>query len=498
MRFPRAAGILLHPTSLAGKYGIGDLGPPAFGFCEALAAAGQTYWQMLPVTPTGYGDSPYSSFSAFAGNTLLISPENLAADSLITWEFVNERPEFPTERVDYGWVFEWKGEMLRRAYDQFQKWAGDLSGEFDTFCREHASWLDDYALYRALKASQGQRPWFEWPDELRGRHDDALARAANDLADTIREEKFYQFLFFRQWSALKAHANGLGVKLIGDIPIFVALDSCDVWRHAGEFKLNQDGSPRVVAGVPPDYFSSTGQRWGNPICDWEAMAANGFEWWIARFRSMLEIFDIIRVDHFRGFAAAWEVPGEDDTAENGEWVEVPGSELFRALTAALGELPVIAEDLGGITPEVDALRDEFAFPGMRILEYGFGGDAGNRDLPHNYVPNTVAYTGTHDNDTAVGWFKSLDRRTRRHALEYLGTRSARGINRHMIRVLYESIADTVLIPMQDVLGLKSDARMNTPATTNANWQWRMPEANFGDDIAAKLAAYAELYGRKRS
>jgi 4-alpha-glucanotransferase len=495
MRFPHAAGVLLHPTSLAGRFGIGDLGPTSFEFCDRLTEAGQTYWQMLPVTPTGYGDSPYSSFSAFAGNTLLISPERLADDGLITREFLDAKPDFPTDRVDYGWVFEWKGEMLRRAYDSFQNAGGELTGEFDTFCSEEASWLEDYSLYRSIKASQGQRPWFEWPEELRARHDDALAGATNDLAGAIREENFYQFLFYRQWSALKMHANRLGLKLIGDIPIFVALDSCNVWRHQGEFKLNADGSPRVVAGVPPDYFSSTGQRWGNPICDWDRMAADGFEWWTARFRAMLAMFDIIRVDHFRAFAAAWEVPGEDDTAENGHWVNVPGSELFKALTAALGELPVIAEDLGGITPEVDALRDEFDFPGMRILEYGFGGDASNRDLPHNYVPNTAAYTGTHDNDTVVGWFKSLERRTRRHALEYLGTRSARGINWHMIRALYESIADTVIIPMQDILGLGSDSRMNTPATTNSNWQWRMPDGGFSDELVARLAALTDLYGR---
>jgi 4-alpha-glucanotransferase len=495
MRFSRAAGILLHPTSLPGPFGIGDIGPAAFEFCASLAAAGQTYWQMLPVTPTGYGDSPYSSFSAFAGNTLLVSPQRLADDGLIEREFTDSKPDFPTERVDYGWVFDWKGEMLRRVYNGFQHAGGDLTHEFDVFCTAHAPWLDDYALYRAIKASQGQRPWFEWPDELRCRHDDALAEATRDLADSIREQKFYQFLFYRQWMALRAHANGLGLKLIGDIPIFVALDSCDVWRHQGEFKLNPDGSPRVVAGVPPDYFSSTGQRWGNPICDWDAMAANGFEWWTARFRAMLEIFDVIRVDHFRGFVAAWEVPGEDETAEHGQWVDVPGSDLFHALTAALCELPVIAEDLGGITPEVDALREEFDFPGMRILEYGFGGDASNHDLPHNYVPNTVAYTGTHDNDTVVGWYKSLDKRTRRHALEYLGTRTSREINWSMIREAQASIADTVVIPMQDVLGLNSTARMNTPATTQGNWQWRMAGGAFDAEITERLRKLAELYGR---
>jgi len=496
MRSPRAAGILLHPTSLAGRFGIGDLGPAAFEFCESLAAAGQTYWQMLPVTPTGYGDSPYSSFSAFAGSTHLISPERLFDDGLIDRGFVDARPDFPNDRVDYGWVVDWKGQMLRRAYGDFQNAGGDLRNEFDAFCGEQASWLEDYALYRSLKASRGDSAWFQWPDELRARHDDALAQATSDLADRIREEKFYQFLFYRQWTALHSHANSRGLKLIGDIPIFVAVDSCDVWRHQDEFKLNGDGSPRVVAGVPPDHFSSTGQRWGNPICDWDVMAANGFEWWIARFRKMLEMFDIIRVDHFRGFVAMWEVPGPDETAENGQWAHVPGSEIFRALTDALGELPVIAEDLGGITPEVDALREEFGFPGMRILEYGFGGDSANRDLPHNYVANTVAYTGTHDNDTVVGWFKSLGRRTRRHALEYLGTRSVRGINWHMIRALYESIADTVLVPMQDVLGLGSDARMNTPATTQGNWQWRMSNHAFNEDLTERLRALSELYGRR--
>jgi 4-alpha-glucanotransferase len=357
MRFPRASGILLHPTSLPGQFGIGDLGPEAFKFVDLLSEARQSYWQVLPLGPTGYGDSPYQSFSGFAGNTLLVSPEMLVEDGLIDQEYLRNKPEFPGAKVDFGTVYKWKTALLSSAYDKFRRGSGiGIRGDFEVFCREHADWLDEYSLYRAIKSTQSQRPWYEWPDRFKLRDQKTLSVATEQLADRIEAEKLYQFLFFRQWNAVKKHANDNGIKIIGDIPIFVALDSADVWCHQTEFKLNADGTAKFIAGVPPDYFSKTGQRWGNPIYDWEAMRQDDFRWWIERFRATFRMVDIARIDHFRGFIAAWEVPGEDETAENGSWVAVPGQELFATLKRELGELPVMAEDLGVITPEVEAPR----------------------------------------------------------------------------------------------------------------------------------------------
>jgi 4-alpha-glucanotransferase len=495
MVFSRASGILLHPTSLPGTYGIGDLGDAAFSFCEMLAGAGQTYWQVLPLGPTGYGDSPYQCFSAFAGNTLLVSPDKLVADRLLAEDDLNNRPEFGIDRVDYGAVFGWKNELLRRAYGAFLAIEDDdLTNEFNSFCAEHAYWLDDYSLYRAIKESDGQRAWYEWPETLRLRDPQTIESAVERLADGIRAEKFYQFIFFRQWGRVKEHANSLGIKIIGDLPIFVALDSADVWRHQDQFKLNADGSPQVVAGVPPDYFSSTGQRWGNPIYNWDAMADDGFRWWISRFRASLEMFDIVRIDHFRGFASAWEVPGGDKTAENGTWVEVPGRELFTAVREELGSMPIVAEDLGEITPDVEALLEEFHFPGMRILQFGFGGDAGNLHLPHNYIKNCAAYTGNHDNDTSNGWFASLGKPERNHCLQYLNSDGAE-IHWDMIREVWASVADTAIAPMQDILGLGNDGRMNLPASVGGNWDWRLTSSTDDTGLADRLREMTAIYGR---
>lgn len=506
MRFPRSAGILLHPTSLPGDFGIGDLGPEAYRFVDILADAGQSYWQMLPLGPTGYGDSPYSSFSAFAGNTLLISPEKLVADELITKEDVNKRPAFPADRVDYGAVYNWKTKLLASAFRAFSVAANSaIRSELEDFSENERAWLDDYALYRALKVTQKNKPWYEWPNKFKLRDERTLSTAREQLSDLIEEQKFYQFLFFRQWFALKEYANEVGVKIIGDIPIFVALDSADVWCEQKQFKLNPDGSAKVVAGVPPDYFSKTGQLWGNPIYDWDAMLGDGFSWWKARFRHMLKLVDVVRVDHYRGFAAAWEVPGGEETAEHGQWVNVPGRELFAKLRQEFGDLPIMAEDLGVMTPDVEALRDDFGFPGMRILQYAFGGDAKNRDLPHNYIPNTVAYTGTHDNDTIVGWWNGLTTSktddgsissAREHCLDYLGCDDDTDINWQLIRLLYSSVADVAIVPLQDVLGLGNETRMNTPATTSGNWQWRFENGAITDNMVARLKELAQLYGRK--
>lgn len=492
MYFPRASGILLHPTSLPGDYGIGDLGPGAYAFVDTLAEARQKYWQILPLGPTGYGDSPYGSFSAFAGNTLLISPERLLKDGLVDAKTLDDKPKFSAGKVDYGAVYDWKNKILPIAASNFDA-AG--SEAFAAFNRDNGWWLDDYAAFRAIKADQGQRPWYEWPDGLKFREPDALNEAKTELSEAIAVEKVAQFLFYSQWSELKAYANGNGVAIIGDIPIFVALDSADVWCNQSKFKLEPDGSPTVVAGVPPDYFSKTGQLWGNPLYDWDAMRADGFSWWLARLAAAMRQVDVIRMDHFRGFAAAWEVPGGDATAEHGTWVDAPGGELFTAFRRALGDIPMIAEDLGVITPDVDRLRDSFDLPGMRILQYAFGGDAQNLHLPHNYVRNCVSYTGTHDNETTAGWWKGAQKPAKTHLKQYLST-TAREPHWELIRAAWSSVAHTAIAPLQDVLGLDNKARMNVPASTGGNWNWRFAEGDITAKSIDRLRELTELYGRE--
>lgn len=506
MTFSRASGILLHPTSLPGDYGIGDLGSKAFEFVDFLARSGQTYWQILPLGPTGYGDSPYQCFSAFAGNPLLISPEKLFEDGLIGPETLKNRPDFLSHGVDFGSVFDWKNRILREAYRNFHATTSiDLRGRFDTFVQDNAAWLDDYALYKAIKTSQGQRAWYQWEIPLKLRDSESLKAIAETLYDEIRAEKFYQFLFFRQWRGLKEYAAKSGIIIAGDIPIFIALDSADVWRNRDKFKLNADGSPKVVAGVPPDYFSKTGQFWGNPIYNWDAMQQDGFSWWIDRIKHTLRSVDVVRIDHFRGFAASWEVPADEETAENGRWVEVPGEELFKTIKGELGDLPFWAEDLGVITPDVEKLRDSFGLPGMRILQFAFGGDAQNHDLPHNYVSNCVAYTGTHDNDTTLGWWLSQAGagstrdaaeilREREYCLEYLDS-DGEQIHWDFVRAVWASVASTAITPMQDILGIGTEARMNLPASVSGNWKWRMNKNAISDEITQRLKKMTEIYGR---
>lgn len=506
MSFERASGILLHPTSLPGPYGIGDLGSEAYKFCDLLERAGQTYWQILPLGPTGYGDSPYQCFSAFAGNTLLISPEFLIRDGLISESDLADIPEFPDHIVEYGNVTTWKESVLTKAFEGFTHTTSvDLRGRFEAFAKDNQFWLDDYALYRAIKSTQGEKAWYDWPEKLKLRDPHAIAEAKEELYAEALAQKFYQFIFFRQWNSVKAYANSKGIKIIGDIPIFVALDSSDVWCNRDKFKLNEDGSAKVVAGVPPDYFSKTGQLWGNPIYDWDAMREDDFRWWAARVYATMQLVDVARVDHFRGFAASWEVPGGDTTAENGRWVDVPGKELFIALKQAFGNMPLIAEDLGVITPDVEELRDGFGFPGMRILQFAFSGDAKNIDLPHNYIQNCVAYTGTHDNDTTVGWHLSkagkgstrdaadIDRE-QRFCHEYLNT-DGKEIHWDFIRAVWASVADTAIAPVQDLLGIGTEGRMNLPASTNGNWKWRLVDGSLTEDIVERLKKLTELYGR---
>lgn len=495
MRFPRASGILLHPTSLPGRFGIGDFGAEAREFVDFLEDAGQKYWQILPLGPTGYGDSPYSSFSAFAGNTKLISPDEIVRDELITETKLADAPRFEAGRADYGGVYGWKRSLLTEAFDTFRTRSDwPFSEEYEFFCRENAWWLDDYALFRALIESHDHKPWFEWPEPLRRRDKDALEQAGVDLKDQIEAERFFQYLFFRQWLALKSYANERSVKIIGDIPIFVAIDACDVWCNQNEFKLSDDGSPVVVAGVPPDYFSKTGQRWGNPIYDWHAMMANHFNWWTARLSFALQIADIVRLDHFIGFVRNWEVPADEKTAKNGVWADVPGTEFFSIIKRRLGDLPLIAEDLGSLTPEVEQLRDSLRLPGMKILQYAFGGDAANDYLPHNYAQNSVVYTGTHDNDTTAGWYRSAPKRVKKHAREYLNF-SGRSAHWEMIRAALVSVSDTAIIPAQDLLGLGNESRMNKPATSDGNWSWRLRGGELNDKLAAKLRELTERYGR---
>jgi 4-alpha-glucanotransferase len=493
---------------LPGRFGVGDLGDEAYRFVDFLATSKQRLWQVLPLGPTGYGDSPYQCFSAFAGNTLLVSPERLVHEGLLTDEDLAHAPAFPSERVDFGNVITFKNALLRRAFERFKQTTDkSLHASFEQFSHQAASWLDDYALYRALKDAQNGKAWNEWEPTLARRDTSALDAAREHLRDEVNAHKFYQFLFFKQWAALKAYCHEQNVKLVGDIPIFVARDSADVWMNPQEFKLDAAGRPLVVAGVPPDYFSATGQYWGNPIYNWDRMLADGFRWWIERVSATLAIYDIVRIDHFRGFAASWEIPGGDKTAERGAWVNVPGRELFTAIKSALGDLPIIAEDLGVITPDVEALRDDFGLPGMRILQFAFGGDTLNHDLPHNYIKNCVVYTGTHDNDTTVGWFTSVAgegstrnseqiERERNFCLQYLNT-DGHEIHWDFIRTVLASVADTAIIPLQDLLGLGNDARMNLPNSTSGNWSWRYKTGALTHELAERLKHLTQVYGRER-
>jgi 4-alpha-glucanotransferase len=506
MVFERSSGILLHPTSLPGGFGIGDFGAEARRFVDFLAASNQSLWQILPLGPTGYGDSPYQSFSAFAGNTLLISLERLVEDELLSRGDLSRAPSFSDERVDFERVIEFKNEILNRAFENFRHSRDkNLHDDFETFSKTENSWLDDYALFRAVKNMHGGAAWNKWEKQFALRDEQALREARERLHSEIAAQKFYQYLFFKQWSELKTYARERNIQIIGDVPIFVAHDSADVWTHRELFKLNLDGSPRVVSGVPPDFFSPTGQRWGNPLYDWARMQADNFAWWVERMRATLRTVDIIRLDHFRGFAAAWEVPGEDETAERGRWVDAPGRELFTALKRSLGDLPIIAEDLGVITPDVERLRDDFNFPGMRVLQFAFGGDWGNPHLPHNYTKNSAVYTGTHDNDTTVGWFNSGAgttqnneqlKREREFCLEYLKSNGAE-IHWDFIRAAMESVADLCIVPLQDVLGLGTEARMNLPATKGGNWSWRFKQDALTDVVSGRLGEITEICGRRR-
>jgi 4-alpha-glucanotransferase len=490
MKLTRSSGILLHPTSLPGRFGIGDLGPAAYAFVDFLAAAGQRIWQVLPLGPTGYGDSPYQSFSSFAGNPLLISPERMIESGYLEPQDVGHVPDLPDERIDFGAVIDFKQALLDRAFARFRG-----GSDYDQFCGHNAAWLEDFALFTALKQAHGGGAWTGWPPELLRREPHALDEASRSLAREIERVKFVQFLFFDQWHALRDYAGARDIRLIGDVPIFVAHDSADVWANPELFYLNPDGQPTVVAGVPPDYFSATGQLWGNPLYRWGVFAKTGYRWWIERLRAALNLVDLVRLDHFRGFEAYWAIPAPAENAIIGTWEPGPGGALFYALEEAFGApLPIIAEDLGVITKAVVALRDGFQLPGMRILQFAFTADTASAFLPHNYVRHTVAYTGTHDNDTTAGWFAKLDDATREQVLRYTGT-DGHEIHWDFIRLLMQSVADTVVFPLQDVLGAGEHARMNLPGSTGSNWQWRFQAGDLTLPIAARLAGMVEAYGR---
>jgi 4-alpha-glucanotransferase len=493
----RYSGVLVHPTSLPGPHGIGDLGREAYRFVDWLARAKQQRWQILPLGPTGYGDSPYASYSAFAGNPLLIALDDLVDARLLDAREI-EPGSHPGERVDFDAVSSFKLPLLERAAERFHAGqAGQLRAGYERFCEEQSAWLDDYALFRALKTEQGGKLWNEWPRPLALRDAGALEEARSRLKDAIDTQRFKQFLFFRQWDGLKRYANERGIQIFGDIPIFVALDSADVWANSGQFQLDDLGQPTAVAGVPPDYFSATGQLWGNPLYDWDAMKADGYRWWIERFRAVYSLVDIARIDHFRGFEDYWSVPAGEETAINGSWVPGPGRELFDAVREELGDLPVVAEDLGMITKDVDALRESLGFPGMTVLQFAFGSGSDNLYLPHNHTRNTVVYTGTHDNDTTAGWFTSTDDHTRHHVRQYLRIDGA-DIAWNLMSVAMASVAETAIVPLQDVLGLGAEARMNLPGQGTGNWDWRMQPGELTDEMAERLADLTTLYGREGS
>jgi 4-alpha-glucanotransferase len=505
----RRSGILLHPTSLPGPWGIGDLGPEAVAFLDFLADTRQQLWQVLPLGPTGYGDSPYQCFSAFAGNPLLVSVDPLKKEGLLTDADLPPDARLPEGEVDYGEVHSRKPAWLARAFEAFEKGApSSLRDELEAFRREEAAWLADFVLFMAAKEAHDGAGWNDWETGLRERDPATLERVRRELAGEVGRHEFFQFLFFRQWAALRKEARSRGVDLLGDLPIFVAHDSADVWAHPELFHLAADGRPSHVAGVPPDYFSATGQLWGNPLYRWDAMARTGYRFWVERFRSALRLFDSVRLDHFRGFEAYWEVPATEETAVNGRWVSGPGAALFEAIEKELGPLPVVAENLGVITPEVEALRERFGWPGMAILQFAFGAaDAANDFLPHNHVRRLVVYTGSHDNDTAVGWWKggvgdttrkpAEVEKERRFARDYLGT-EAKEVHWDLVRAALASVAETAILPLQDVLGLGSEARMNVPARPSGNWRWRYRREDLTQAVRKRLRRLTEIYGRAAS
>jgi 4-alpha-glucanotransferase len=501
--FERQAGILLHPTSLPGKQGIGTLGKEAREFLDFACQAGIKLWQVCPLGPTGYGDSPYQCFSAIAGNPLLVDLETLVRQGLLKTADLAPLAKLPQESVDFGPMITLKWAALRKAFGAFEKAiartdpaARTLAARFEAFRRQESDWLGDFALFMALKAHFNGVAWCDWPADIRDRHDHVVRMYRDKLAAEIRLQEFVQWQFFIQWNELRAVARDRAIRIMGDMPIFVAYDSVDVWSRRSLFQLAGDGKPTAVAGVPPDYFSPTGQLWGNPLYNWEAMEKEGWAWWIDIIRHKLRLFDYLRIDHFRGFAAYWAVPFGHPTAEHGQWIPAPGIKLFDAIMAAIGQAPIIAEDLGLITPDVKELIARFGFPGMKVLQFAFDSAEENDHVPHNYVPNSVVYTGTHDNDTILGWYGNARESDQKHTREYLVLNGPdKTLHWEFIRAAFATVSNIAVVPLQDILGKGSEARMNRPGVLGGNWSWRYTRAELRPDLAARLKTLAGRYGR---
>ncbi|PKO07681.1 MAG: 4-alpha-glucanotransferase [Chloroflexi bacterium HGW-Chloroflexi-3] len=497
MKSNRMSGILLHPSSLPGPDGIGDIGPEAYEWVNFLVQSGCNLWQLLPLGPTGYGDSPYQCFSAFAGNPYLISSTLLIDEGLLLLEDLQNRPDFSAESVDFGPVIQWKLKLLDRAYDNFkQKQTDELTKKFQQFIDQEQEWLLDFALFMAIKEVNGGLSWDHWDDGLRKRDRKALEKFQAQNKTLIESHMFKQFLFFTQWTDLKNYANDQGIKIIGDIPIFISFDSSDAWSNPDLFYFDEDLKPTVVAGVPPDYFSATGQLWGNPLYRWNVHKEDRYKWWLKRIIATLKLFDFIRLDHFRGFVNYWEVPAGNKTAEIGRWLPGPGDDFFEVLQNELGVLPIIAEDLGEISKDVYILRDQFNLPGMKICQFAFSNDPDDPFLPHNYPVNCVAYTGTHDNDTVLGWYHSAPEEEQDFCRRYLA-RSGENISWDLIRVVWSSVAKITIAPLQDFLGLGTEARMNYPGRASGNWSWRVLPHQINSELALRINEINLLYSRSK-
>ena len=489
----RTSGVLMPISSLPSPYGIGTMGKQARKFVDFLVKGGQKYWQILPICPTSYGDSPYQSFSSFAGNPYFIDLEYLCKDKLLTKKECESfawgtNPKY----VDYGIMYESRYALLRKAYARFVK---NEPQDFNEFCESEKQWLDDYALFMALKDANDGQAWSKWDKQLRVRDAGAVAEAREQYAEEIRFYKMLQYLFYQQWNDLKAYANDAGIEIIGDVPIYVAGDSADVWANPDQFYLDENLEPIEVAGCPPDAFSDDGQLWGNPLFRWDVMKKDGYTWWTRRIKAMSELYDIIRIDHFRGFDSFYAIPAKDDTAKNGQWKQGPGIDLFRELEKKLGKLPIIVEDLGFLTPSVHQLLKDSGFPGMKVIQFAFDSREESDYLPHTYSNHCVVYTGTHDNDTVMGWMKTAPKASVKYAKEYLNLTKEEGYNWGMMRAAWSSVADMAIVPMQDILGLGSEARINTPSTLGDNWKWRAIPEQIDTKVAKKLYHYMQMYGR---
>lgn len=495
MKFQRSSGILLHPTSLPGPHGSGDLGQAAYHFVDWLVTAGQKLWQMLPLGPVGYGNSPYMGLSAFAGNPMLIDLQELTVKGWLDARELQSVPEGNPHRIDFARSSGFRADKLMKASDGFFTRGSAADGKlFESFCKEQSDWLEDYALFMALNARYQKKVWTEWDSDIAHRNPVALTEVKSELSREMDYHKFTQWCFMRQWKSLRKYANERGIRLVGDIPIFVAHDSADVWSNPKSFHLDDDRNPTVVAGVPPDYFSETGQRWGNPLYRWDVMKKDKYSWWVKRFQATFDLVDILRIDHFRGFVGYWEIPASEKTAVKGRWVEGPREYLFDAVEKKLGKLPIIAEDLGLITPEVVALRDRYQFPGMKVLQFAFSDGPENPFLPHHYHENCVVYTGTHDNDTTIGWFKTTTPGERTFLRNYVVT-DGQEVHWDLIRLALRSVAAMAIFPFQDILGLDTQDRMNLPATTAGNWEWRFTWDQVNPGHASRLYTEAALTSR---